>query len=692
MNAPERTRLAPEYALAYTEAEPFLAPWCAMDDAALLAHFRGPRPVRYFAVADAEETRPEKLDAILDNVFTFNGETHVLPEPMNWLDNPSADVEWHILLHKGYYLVGLAERFARSGERRHVDAWMHLIDGWMQQVPPGFIAADVTGRRVQNWIYSYYRAVSTCPHAGVDPAFHRRMLAALAVQVDYLCDNLTPKRNHRTLELVAIFLASVVFPEMRRAAFWREFALTRLIENIDTDLLPDGVQIELSTDYHQLVTKNNLNVRRLAALNDIPFPAEADAALNRALNFCLHSHKPDGAIPSFSDGDARGFQEVLRLGAQLYDRDDLRYVASGGGEGTPPAECVAHFPDAGYTLVRDRWGTPGRLDTDAHFLCFDCGPLGEGNHGHFDALSIELAANGRSLVVDPGRYTYSEAGPINWRIHFRGTAAHNTVCVDGRNQTRYEPRPVKGITRHGEGAVRHKVRGPAPDTCLHELDPREGWTYLHGSAQSHEYDAFHQRRIVAVAGHYWLVLDALDAPTPHDYALRFQLNEHAQDATARHPDTAAQWIAPGVLIAQPAELASAQQLEAAWVSYRYGEKRAAPRLCTRIHDTRARFATVVVPFRDAPPQLELTHIAGDHDVNAITSLRIVDHSRGSCDLWVAANDPQPTPSHIELPDGRFAGRWLWLRTTLDGRLLHAHANAGARLRWNGRPVPLGRPS
>ena len=103
---------------------------------------------------------------------------------------------------------------------------------------------------------------------------------------------------------------------------------------------------------------------------------------------------------------------------------------------------------------------------------FDCGPLGEGNHGHFDALSFELAAHGRSLVVDPGRYTYSEAvdaiDGVNWRPHFRGTAAHNTVCVDGRSQTRYAPKPIKGASRHAPGSVRHKIAGPAPLTELVE--------------------------------------------------------------------------------------------------------------------------------------------------------------------------------------------------------------------------------
>jgi len=88
----------------------FAAPWSALDDAALLAHFRKLRGVEYYPVADADETQPSKIDALMRGRFEFNGETHELPDPIAWLINPSADVEWHILLHKFYYAVGLAWR------------------------------------------------------------------------------------------------------------------------------------------------------------------------------------------------------------------------------------------------------------------------------------------------------------------------------------------------------------------------------------------------------------------------------------------------------------------------------------------------------------------------------------------------------------------------------------------------------
>ena len=91
--------------------------------------------------------------------------------------------------------------------------------------------------------------------------------------------------------------------------------------------------------------------------------------------------------------------------------------------------------------------------------------MGDGGHGHYDALSVEAWADARPLVVDPGRYTYAEGDP-NWRHWFRGTAAHNTVTVDGADQTPYArsrsslPSAVATfLGRDGDSARR---RGRAP--------------------------------------------------------------------------------------------------------------------------------------------------------------------------------------------------------------------------------------
>ena len=66
----------------------------------------------------------------------------------------------------------------------------------------------------------------------------------------------------------------------------------------------------------------------------------------------------------------------------------------------------------------------------------DCGPLGYlgiADHGHADALAITLSVAGEECLVDPGTWSYSQAPA--WRDYFRGTSAHNTVRVDGVDQS-----------------------------------------------------------------------------------------------------------------------------------------------------------------------------------------------------------------------------------------------------------------
>lgn len=659
----------------------FEAPFERLDDTALLAHFRRRPAIRFTPVIDPEEIAPARLDGILEGRFEFNGETHALPDPIDWLANPSADVEWHILLHKFYYAVGLAQRWQRSGDLACARRWAVLVDGWMRQAPVGFIAADVTGRRVQNWLGSLHALVfegrddTPAPIAG---ALFRRVLHSLHAQVEFLCANLTPKRNHRTLELLAIFMAGVLLPELRAAARWRRFAIEQTAVNADADTLPDGVHCELSTDYHHLALRNWLQVRTLAGDHGVPVPPVLDRVLEDALEFSLHVHQPSGVVPSFSDGDARDYGALLALGARLYGREDMRWVATQGREGRPPQETAAHFAASGYHVLRSGWPDAAGF-ADAQHLVFDCGPLGEGNHGHFDALSFELYAHGRPLVVDPGRYTYSEAGDTNWRVHFRSTAAHNTVCVDGLNQTRYEPRAVKAASRHASGSVRHKITGPAPDCSLVEQAQADGFELLHGRCASHAYDAVHERCIVFIGRRWWIVSDWLRAATAHRYALGFQLAPAAEGACRLERGVL---CSPGLTLVQPARPGQQAALEAGWVSARYGHKAAAPRLVTRAEGTDADFDSVLAPWArgEVLPQVALQPLTGTRGGQAAV-LTVARPGEPGVDRWLhtrGVDDRWP------LSGGHFEGRWLHWREDAAGRVLHALSHAGAA--WHGGPA------
>jgi hypothetical protein len=89
------------------------------------------------------------------------------------------------------------------------------------------------------------------------------------------------------------------------------------------------------------------------------------------------------------------------------------------------------FVDGGYYILGYDLETPREIR-----LVIDAGPVGLGTiaaHGHADALAITLSIGGEQILVDPGMSTHQGDGL--WRDYFRGTAAHNTIRVDGRDQS-----------------------------------------------------------------------------------------------------------------------------------------------------------------------------------------------------------------------------------------------------------------
>jgi hypothetical protein len=89
------------------------------------------------------------------------------------------------------------------------------------------------------------------------------------------------------------------------------------------------------------------------------------------------------------------------------------------------------FREAGYYVL----GSDFESEHEVRIVA-DAGPLGYlsiAAHGHADALSFTLSAAGRELLIDPGTYAYHTQK--KWRDYFKGTSAHNTLRVDGYDQS-----------------------------------------------------------------------------------------------------------------------------------------------------------------------------------------------------------------------------------------------------------------
>jgi hypothetical protein len=500
-----------------------------------------------------------------------------------------ADDEWRITWTKFYDGLDLAHAFGETGNRAFLGAWERLVASWIRLVPVGWDSSDVAARRLQNWLYAWQRFASAPAFRGLSPGLDAELARSVAEQAAFVRANLSPARNHRTFELYTLFLVALALPHADPGGDLLEDAIEGLRENLLEDVLPDGVHCEASSHYHLLALRSFLGARENARRFGRQFPDEYDRHLERACEFALHCHRPDGQIPALSDADSGSYAALLELAAALLGRPDFLYAATAGMRGAPPRRRYASFPEGGYFFQRSGWGEQ-RPFPNERFLVFDCGPLGAGGHGHYDLLSIEAAAGGRPLLVDPGRFTYAEGSP-NWRHWFKGTAAHNTVCIDRLDQTPYRRRKPEGPVAEGRFLGRMGATG---------LD------VLHGEATSPCYDAVHARRVVFVGDEYWLVEDRLRAAAPHRYDLRFHLAPEAWNETEiAHDGRQAVVRAPGLAMVFPQ--ASAPVLEEGWYAPQYGRKLPAPVVTLAVEDARdAAFLTLVAPVEVGQPAPDLT--------------------------------------------------------------------------------------
>jgi hypothetical protein len=199
-----------------------------------------------------------------------------------------------------------------------------------------------------------------------------------------------------------------------------------------------------------------------AKANDIELPTAYWGRIEAMLEFIASILDVRGNVPMIGDADdgyvvrlsqEAGFcpyQSLLATGAVQFERaafqtkagkldDKTRWLLGTQAERkfqalAPQPEVLpveTCFADGGYYILGCDFETEDEIRA-----VVDVGPLGYlsiAAHGHADALALTLNVGGREFLIDPGTYAYHTQK--KWRDYFRGTTAHNTVAVDGQDQS-----------------------------------------------------------------------------------------------------------------------------------------------------------------------------------------------------------------------------------------------------------------
>jgi hypothetical protein len=295
-----------------------------------------------------------------------------------------------------------------------------------------------------------------------DPGFLALALGALAEHARFveahLEDGWAVPNNHLVSDLVGLLVVSALFPGLPDAPRHTALAVRGLEAQMGAQVHPDGCSFEGSVPYHRLAvelfTLAYATARACGVSLSTAF-ADRLALMYRVVEgYCTEA----GLAPQFGDNDSgRAFAladrasldhgYLLPLGAALFCDarlkrpgarfcDEAAWLLGDSGLGRfqalePSHPCRRFLSrSAGWAVVKQ----------DGAYLAVSAGRAGQGGvggHSHNDALSFELHLRGRPLIVDPGTYCY--ARDRRARDAFRGTAAHNTLQVDGEEINPVDP-------------------------------------------------------------------------------------------------------------------------------------------------------------------------------------------------------------------------------------------------------------
>jgi hypothetical protein len=422
-----------------------------------------------FPIFDGEVTTGEQIDWSRDysrDKTTGRSYFRLIP----YLDvNRSGDHKWIWELNRHQHLVVLAQASLFSRDSRYVTEIERQLSDWLCRNPFGrginwASALEVAFRSV-SWLWIFHLAGGQ-----LSSELRDGLLQSIYLHGLYLENNLSfyfSPNTHLLGEAVALHAIGVVMTQFPESSRWRRKASLVVEEQMRVQVRGDGSHFEQSTYYHVYALDmflfhavlSNPSEEYRSALAQMAAYLDALLGHDRRLPVLGDDDggrwfHPYGDRAAFGRGSLAACNAYFGGGQWLCDEADYWSMACWWLKADPYAtgshETASQlFPDAGKAILR----------TDRSKVIVDCGRLGRGSAGHSHAgcLSLVAAVDDEEILIDPGTYTY--IGNIQDRNHFRGTAAHNTIRIDGRDQAdpagpfRWENAPEVRVLRFETSAA-----------------------------------------------------------------------------------------------------------------------------------------------------------------------------------------------------------------------------------------------
>ncbi|HDL6579969.1 alginate lyase family protein [Enterococcus faecium] len=367
-------------------------------------------------------------------------------------DIGDARTNWELNRHFQFAL--LAKNYYASKDEKYLKEFRELFLDWNEKNPflhgISWTSVMEVAIRLSNWSYAL---VFLKKSPNTPKEILRQLEIGIINMTDYVAHHYSrysSANNHLIVEAFSIGQSGILF----NYTPWIELATSILTREFPLQNYEDGVNKELSLHYQSFYMEAVGLMMRLMVKNNIMVPEEWYSWLSKMSRYMSDCIGKYGEIVEFGDNDEgkildlegshfNHYKYVLGMMSCLLENtyiptdkfcENLHWLFSkteldnACQKPIQRKKSISCYRTGGNTILRSH--------DESVLIGIDHAELGFGSiaaHGHADALSFQMYVKGKSLFVDPGTYIYH--CDLRSRDEFRKTINHNTVCVDGKDQS-----------------------------------------------------------------------------------------------------------------------------------------------------------------------------------------------------------------------------------------------------------------
>jgi|HubBroStandDraft_6_1064221.scaffolds.fasta_scaffold00224_22 hypothetical protein len=420
------------------------------------------------------------------------------------------------------FVYALVRAYALSGDERFPQAFWNAIEDWARHNPPMagplWICGQECSLRILALSFAQHAFIASPSTTNERSALLVSMIAAHAWRTAQTLGYARSQRsNHLISEAVGLWTAGTLYPELREAQVWQNLGAHLLHEAVLDQITSEGVLQQHSFNYQRMILHLLLWTLRLADLHRAPLHEDIRQRTQAAFDFMRTWVDPvSGLAPNYGSDDGslifplaparyRDFRPLLQLGAAVLDSPAL--------PAGPWDEAALWFGAKPAAMEKAASAPPSPAET-GYFRLGDENSWALIRAGRYtrrpfqaDQLHVDLWWQGINLAGDAGTYLYN--GPAPWNNGLAGTAVHNTVTLDHRDQMRRAGRFLWVDWAQASGRSYSSANQAYAD---HFEGEHDGYK---------RFGVRHRRTVQWLAGAGWVIVDDLQGAGEHDVRLHW---------------------------------------------------------------------------------------------------------------------------------------------------------------------------